>query len=394
MTQGRARSLTWALVTFAVMLLLFSTVITFGKDLAWPLTRSLSWAIALPFLGIGGLITIRHSGNAIGWIFLFVAVATGLGEATHAYAEYWASGAGSEALGEAAAWYSNVSWIPFILVPASFLLLLFPDGHLLSSRWRPIAWCSALAIGGVFVTTGVTPGPLEDFPQVANPYGWTSPLLDPLTAVASILLLLGVAGSAVSLILRFRRAVGVERLQMKWLAFAGAVAAVAIPIAVLGYTVWGETISNVAIMMSLLALPIAAGTAILRYRLYDIDVIVNRALVYGALTALLAGFYYGAVVVLQGALEPITADSDIAIAASTLAVAAAFRPLRSRLQGFIDRRFYRRKYDAAETLEGFSARLRDQVDLDSLKEKLVGVVGETMQPSHVSLWLRGTDYGS
>lgn len=389
MTARRARSLTWALVALAVMLLLFSTVITLGNDLTWPLTRSFSWAIALPFMGIGGLIAMRHPGNAIGWIFLGVAVATGLGEATHAYAEYWVSGGGSEVLGEAAAWYANLSWIPFILVPASFLLLLFPDGHLLSPGWRPIAWCAALGIGGVFVTTGLTPGPLEDFPQVANPYGWTSPLLDPLTAAVFILLLLAVAGSAVSLILRFRRAVGVQRLQMKWLAFAGAVAGVTIPIAILGYSVWGETISNVAIMISIIALPIAAGMAILRYRLYDIDVIVNRTLVYGALTALLAGFYYGAVVVLQGVLEPITADSDIAIAASTLAVAAAFRPLRSRIQGFIDRRFYRRKYDAAETLEGFSARLRDQVDLDALKGKLVGVVGDTMQPSHVSLWLRG-----
>lgn len=386
--------MTWALVTLGVMLLLFSTGVTLASDLAWPLTRSLSWATALPFLGIGGLIASRHPANAIGWIFLGVGVATGFGEATHAYAEYWVSGAGSEALGKAAAWYSNVSWIPFILVPASFLLLLFPDGHLLSARWRPIAWCAALAIGGVFVTTAVTPGPLEDFPKVANPFGWTSPLLDPLTAAAFILLLLAVVGSAVSLILRFRSAVGVQRLQMKWLAFAGAVAGVTIPIAVIGYSVWGETISNVAIMMSLLALPIAAGMAILRFRLYDIDVIVNRTLVYGALTALLAGFYYGAVVVLQGVLKPITAESDIAIAASTLAVAAVFRPLRSRVQGFIDRRFYRRKYDAAETLEGFSARLRDQVDLDSLKGKLVGVVGETMQPSHVSLWLRGTDYGS
>jgi hypothetical protein len=175
---------------------------------------------------------------------------------------------------------------------------------------------------------------------------------------------------------------------MKWLAFAGVLAAITFPIALVGYEIWGEAISNAAFMLSVLGLPAAAGVGILRYRLYEIDVVVNRTLVYGVLTALLAFFYLGAVVVLQALLQPITADSDIAIAGSTLAVAAAFRPLRGRVQGFIDRRFYRRKYDAAETLAAFSSRLRDQVDLDALGRELVGVLGATMQPAHASLWLR------
>ncbi len=388
MRERTPRPLIWALMTLALLLLVFSSVVTLASDLPWPLTRSLSWAIAFPFLGIGGLIAFRHPDNAIGWIFLSVAVTTGLGEATHAYAENWLRHGGSEALGEASAVYANLSWIPFILIPATFLLLLFPDGRLLSPRWRPIAWCAALSIAAVFVTTVLTPGPLEDFPQVRNPYGWASPLIDPLTGLAFLLLLGGIGGSAVSLILRFRRARGERRLQMKWLAFAGAIAAATVPVGIIGYSVWGETISNVAIMLSIISLPIAAGMAILRYRLYDIDVIVNRTLVYAALTALLAGFYFGIVVVLQGILEPITADSDIAIAGSTLAVAAVFSPLRSRVQAFIDRRFYRRKYDAAETLGAFSSTLRDQVDLESLRQELVAVVGATMQPEHASLWLR------
>ena len=186
-------------------------------------------------------------------------------------------------------WYGSLSWIPFILVPATFLLLLFPDGHLLSPRWRPIAWCAALGIAGNFVTTGLTAGPLEDYPQLMNPYGVTSSVLDPLTGLSFLALIVGIGGSAVSLILRFRRATGEERVQIKWLALAGAIVAVIFPIALVLYDVWGEAVSNVAIMLSVLGLPIAAGVAILRYRLYDIDVVINRTLVYGALTVILAG---------------------------------------------------------------------------------------------------------
>ena len=371
-------------VTFA--LLLVSSLMPLLNGLAWPLTRTFSWMVALPFLLIGALIARRQPDNCLGWIFLVTGLAIGLAEAAHAYAELELNGGGE--LATVAAVYTNVSWIPFVLIPGTFLILLFPDGRLLSRRWRPVAWSAAVGIGGALVTTALTPGPLEDFPQLTNPYGWTSPLLNPLAGVSFALLFAASIGSAASAIVRFRRAVGERRLQMQWLAFAAALAAFVVPIAVLGYGVWGEDISNVAIMLCLVLLPVAAGMAILRYRLYDIDVIVNRTLVYGALTAFLALFYLGTVVVLQGLLDPITKDSDIAIAGSTLAVAALFRPLRSRVQDFIDRSFYRRKYNAAETLGEFSARLRDQIDLDSLTGEVLAVVSVTMQPAHAALWLR------
>ncbi len=387
MSDRTARRLTWCLVALAVTLLVSSVVISAaGSGVS---LSGIIWAIALVFAGVGSLIATRHPGNAIGWIFLSVAVTAGLAEVAHAYADYWVGGnGGSEALAKAAAWYGDLSWIPFIVVPATFLLLLFPDGRLLTPRWRPIAWCAALGIAGNFVTTGLTAGPLEDYPQLMNPYGVTSSVLDPLTGLSFLALIVGIGGSAVSLILRFRRASGEERVQIKWLALAGAIVAVIFPIALVLYDVWGEAVSWVAIMLSVLALPVATGVAILRYRLYDIDVVINRTLVYGTLTVILAGTYLGSVLLLQLLLNGLTGDSGLAVAASTLAVAALFRPARTRVQGVVDRRFYRRKYDAAKTLEGFSTRLRDEVDLSALDAELRGVVAETMQPAHVSLWLR------
>jgi hypothetical protein len=346
-------------------------------------------AIAIVFSVVGVLIASRHPANAIGWVFLGAALAAGLANLGGGYAEYWLdSGKGSDALGQAAASYTNVSWVPFILVPPTFLLLLFPDGRLLSRRWRPVAWSAVLGIVGTTVAGGLRSGPLEDFPELANPFGVASPLLDALEGLAALLLVIGLFGSAVSLILRFRRAAGQQRQQIKWLALAGAVAALTVPIASAGYDLWGEAATNIASMISVLGLPVAAGIAILRHRLYDIDVVINRTLVYGALTATLAGVYLGSVLLLQLALSGVTEGSGLAVAVSTLAAAAVFRPARTRIQGAVDRRFYRRKYDAERTLEAFSTRLRDEVELGVLRAELSAVVAETVQPAHVSLWLR------
>lgn len=389
MSDRTARRLAAALVALTLGLLIAAMAFVVAAGDAYALGGLFVWTIALVFMLVGALIATRHPGNAIGWIFLSVGVAAGLGHLAWAYADYWVGGnGGSKALGEAAASYGSVSWMPFILVPATFLLLLFPDGHLLSRRWRKIAWCAAVGIAGGFVTTVLTPGPLDDYPQIANPYAVTSSALDPLTALSFLLVLIGILGSAASLIARFRRATGEQRQQIKWLALAGAVVSVTIPIGTVGYDVWGQDVSNVASMLSILCLPAAAGVAILRYRLYEIDVVINRTLVYGALTASLAATYLGSVLLFQLVLSGLTQDSGLAVAGSTLAVAALFRPARTRIQQAVDRRFFRRRYDAQRTLESFAARLRDQVDLGALDAELRGVVAETMQPAHVSLWLR------
>ncbi|MFL5870293.1 MAG: hypothetical protein ACJ75R_04375 [Solirubrobacterales bacterium] len=378
-----------ALVAITAGLLIGSAVISVLAESSFQLSAVFVWLITFVFSGIGALIAIRQPANKLGWIFLGVAVSAGLSELAHAYADYWTSGHGGlRSVAEAAAVYASLAWIPFILIPATFLLLLFPDGRLMSRRWRPIAWCAALGIAGAFVTSALAPGQLEDYPQLTNPYAVDSGVLDALTGLSVLALLIGVAGSAISLVVRYRRASGDLRLQIKWLALAGAIAAVTIPIGTAGYDLWGEDVSNVAIMLSVLGIPIAAGIAILRYRLYDVDVVINRTVVYGALTATLAAVYIASVLLLQLILNGATGDSSLAVAASTLGVAALFRPARSRIQEAVDRRFFRRRYDARLTLEQFASRVRDQVELAALDAELRGVVTETMHPAHVSLWLR------
>jgi uncharacterized membrane protein YhdT len=229
-------------------------------------------------------------------------------------------------------------------------------------------------------------GPIE------NPLG-----IDGLTGVYATLLLfvspLLTAAAAFSLFVRLRRTVGVERQQIKWFAYAAAATVSASTLAyiipgVIDTPLWFERAGFVLNVAFVPAIPVSIGIAILRYRVYDIDIIINRTLVYGTLTVLLAGLYEGSIVLLQEAFRTLTGQqSGLAIVASTLLIAALFTPFRRRIQSFIDKRFYRRKYDARRTLEAFSAKLRNETDLDALSEDLVGVVRETMQPVHVSLWL-------
>jgi hypothetical protein len=282
----------------------------------------------------------------------------------------------------------------------TFLILLYPDGHLPSPRWRPVAWLSAVTVGALTVVLLLSPGQLEagPVPNVSNPLAleWARPVLEIALAILLPAFALCILASAAGLVWRFRGSRGVERQQLKWLATAGALVAslfvVSIIASILTSTSGREpgwlTVLDHAGFLLFALLPISIGIAILRHGLYGIDVIINRALVYGSLTAVLAGAYLGSVLLLQLVLNPVTRQSELAVAGSTLAVAALFRPVRARIQGTVDRRFYRSRYDAARTLATFGRRLRYELDLDAVGADLRAAVHETVLPAHVSLWLR------
>lgn len=344
---------------------------------------------------VGTLVTWKDARNAVGWLMLAAPWLISLGLLAEAYASYaFELGHPTLPLAASAAWLTLWLAIPGF-VALIHLFLRFPTGRLASPSWR---WVSRIATAGLLVNMTVfalRKGPVDNVPAVDNPLGVLNvDLTSVLANFGQLLLAAAVVAALVSLVARFRNARRMERQQMKWFVFAVTLLPFVFLLSAASEVIdsseerWLAFIINVA---GLLFLPVSMGIGILRHRLYDIDVVVNRALVYGGLTTLLAGAYLVSVVLLQPVLDPITADSDLAIAASTLAVAGLFRPLRTRVQGFIDRRFYRRKYDAAATLGAFSAHLRDQVDLDSLRKELVGVVGETMQPTHASLWLKAQE---
>jgi hypothetical protein len=400
-TNSRAAAwFAWSLVALSVALLVvgglassraaISTVpdLQFGGETD-DSSAVLDLVTLLTFSVVGAVIVSRHPRHTIGWLFCGVGVMIGLNSFAGDYAEFWiASGFGPRSLGETAAWFSSWLWVLLIFVPTSLLLLLFPDGRLPSPRWRPVAWGVALGTAGSVVGSALKAGPLVDFPQIANPYGVDGPVVGMVGVAGNIVAAVSMVASAVSLIVRMRRAGRVERQQIKWLAYGGAVVVGGVCVGGLAIP-WSVPLSIVIMSVSLLGLPVFTGIAIVRHRLYDIDLLINRTLVYGALSAMLVAVYVGSVVFLQYVFRTLAGgESQLAIVASTLAIAAAFNPLRRRLQAFVNRRFYRRKYNAAKTLDAFNARLREETDLSALSDDLVGVTRETMQPEHVSLWLR------
>jgi len=391
---ARAMSrLAWALLALTV-LIYAATPFLNGSDIGDEVGPFVGYTVfILAFATVGAVVASRRPGNPIGWILLGAGLAFAVGGITVSYAEDAFADPGGPGFGAtAAAWVSKWVWMAGIAPVVTFGLLLFPDGRVPSRRWRTLAWLSGTALALVVAGLALAPGRMEDLP-VDNPLGLEGAggLVDALTTLGGAALVVGIAGSIASLVARYRAASSRERQQLKWLTYAGMllgignVVAIGIEIAVGPSAV---ELTNTVVALSVATVPVAIGIAMLRHRLYDIDVVINRTLVYGALTATLAASYLVSVLVLQLALDPLTEQSNAAIAASTLAVAALFRPARTRIQAAVDRRFYRRRYDAARTLAGFSAHLRDEVDLDALSRELRGVVRETMQPDHVSLWLR------
>jgi hypothetical protein len=351
----------------------------------------------LAFPTVGALIAARQPKNPIGWIFCAQGLTFALLAFCDGYARYTIDHPGALPGGVVMAWLSTLLWLPTFALGITLLLLFFPTGRLLSRRWR--VWVAFAVVATAINDMGnaLRPGPLfGDFSSYVNPFGipGTWNLMDRLEGMGFFLLLVPLAASGVSLVVRFRRSRGTERQQLKWLLYDAVFVGLMVPPFVL---VENSTLITAVGVIAYASSPVVTGIAILRYRLYDIDVVINRTLVYGALTALLAAGYFATIVALQGIGNlvvqfPFRAvfgqESTLATIAATLAIAALFNPLRRRIQGFVDRRFYRRKYDAAKTLEGFSMKLRDETDLEALSDDLVGVVTETMQPTHVSLWLR------
>ena len=389
MKPSNARRLAWG--TCALTLAIIACIVVLVL-----LNRSDSGSLSFSIVGVsstivGGVVASRRPANPVGWLFLGAALFSALRALTAEYAIYGlVTSPGALPLSEGMAGLSNSLQLAgpvlsFVLVP-----LYFPSGRPVSRRWGIVAWIALGLLPVMTVVQAFSPGEAVSGSGIPNP--WSVDSLRPVVEVSSTAGFVGFMGlifaSAMSLVVRFRRSVGEERQQLKWFTYAAAF----IPVwFVLNSPIERAfpSLFDVLDALVIAGVPIAAGIAILRYRLYDIDRIINRTLVYASLTAMLAALYLGGVVVLQYALRWLTGgETQLAVVASTLAIAALFNTLRRRVQAFVDRRFYRRKYDAAKTLEIFNAKLRDETNLDALSGDLVGVVRETVQPAHVSLWLR------
>ncbi|MEO7422009.1 MAG: hypothetical protein ABIU87_06405 [Ornithinibacter sp.] len=356
--------------------------------------------VVFPLVGL--LVLRQQPRNVIGWLLVGVGLVWGVTGLLDAYAVYGlviAPGALPGA--QIGAALNEAAWAPGFGLIGTFLILLYPDGHLPSPRWAPVAWVAGVALAVVTVVIDLTPSTLEEgpVPGMTNPLGWTAG--EGALRVALVVFLplvpLSILACAAGLITRFRRSRGVERQQLKWLASAGAVVAsmyLISTLSVLLVNIGPVTQTRAldvfqrACLLSFVLVPVAIGMAVLRHGLYEIDVVINRALVYASLTAMLLVVYLGSVLLLQLVLTPLTNESDLAVAGSTLAVAALFGPARRRIQRTVDRRFYRSKYDAEVTVDAFATRLRHEVDLDAVGSDLLTAVDSTMQPAHASLWVR------
>jgi len=384
------RWLAYALIALTAALMMSALVLSLvtGASFAtddWGTGRVVlaMFLCAVVYPAVGALIVLRGPGNSVGWVCLGIGAGLGFTAFASEYARYaLVTNPGSLPGGLIAGWADNWSYLTFVIPLGTILPLVFPTGRLPSPRWRVVGAIAGAAAVATFTLDALNPD-LVNFPGHANPFGatWVN-RLEPLF----LLLPLSFAASAAAVVVRFRRSSGDERAQLKWFAYAATVLAASFVIIVpLGSGAWARFAQDVVTFM-FAGLALATGIAILKFRLYAIDRIINRTLVYGALTVMLTFGYLISVLGLQAVL-PVADDSPAVVAASTLAVVALFRPLRSRIQRLVDRRFYRRRYDAERTVESFGSRLKRQVDLEALSAELLTVTRETMQPEHASLWL-------
>ena len=399
MSTRTATRLAWALCVLSLALTALSLLLLV-LNLSHPNTHLYApWLdntiTAVFYPTVGAIVASRRPQNPVGWLLCLYGLVISISYFCAEYAIY-ALLAQPESLpaGEAMAWI--VSWIlPILNGLQVFYLLLFPTGRLPSRRWRWLGWLTVIyVVVGVILGAFSSGALLGILGPIQNPLGiegFSNIYYKAIIFIMGSLLTLAVT---LSVFMRLRRAVGVERQQIKWFAYAAAAylsaSTLAYPIPIVIDTpLWFERVGFALNIAFIPAIPIAIGIAILRYRLYDIDILINRTLVYSSLTLMLVALYFGGIVLLQRVFVALTGEkSTLAVVASTLLIAALFSPLRRRIQSFIDRRFYRSKYDARKTIQAFSTKLRDETDLEALRGDLVGVVRETMQPAHVSLWLR------
>jgi hypothetical protein len=401
-----ARILGWALfAATATFVAVGATLMVAGQQRGFE-THGTSWTSQFLIIGIGGTAALLTAGvgivialtdprNAIGWIFSSWACLLATVMAGYGYADWtifgnepW-PGSGVDAA------YVGWSFIPAVFVAPALVAQLFPNGRTLGGRWRWAFWITVAIGAQATVWATLHPGPTSTFSERMNPLGAPGELgslASWLDDHGSVLAVPVYAVSLASLAVRFRRSTGIEHQQMKAVAFAGALPVAAFGLSFIWHTVVGGGLVNNILFItgftSLSLIPVAVGVAIRRYRLYEIDRVISRTLVYGLLTLLLGAAYVGLVLAGQAVFSSVAGGSNLAIAASTLVVATLFRPLRSRVQALVDRRFYRHRYNAQQTLSAFSARLRHEVELGGLCADLQAVVDETVQPAHVSLWLK------
>jgi hypothetical protein len=352
---------------------------------------------AFVYTAIGALgvaVTSRRPRNPVGWLLQLIALTLALNAIGNdvylrASSAAQAGGEGVGGVASYAAWCVSWLWI-FAIVPAFTVFpVLFPTGRPPSPRWSLVLPVAAIGTALTWFGTAFAPGPLDIAPDVSNPFGIGHPAVALVAELGFALLVPATMAAIASLVLRFRRSAGAERQQLKWVAASAAL----LPLAFTGLGLRDDETGFLLLLTSLLLVVASVTVAMLRYRLYDIDVVLNRALVYGSLTVLLATSYVVGVLLLQLTLRPVTRSSDLAVAGSTLAVAALFRPARDRIRGLVDRRFYRSRYDAAQTLARFTSHLRDQLDADALAEDICRVVDDTVKPTHVTLWVTSTTGG-
>jgi hypothetical protein len=399
MTGGRVRGrsadrLAWLL--YVVALALVGLAVGLWLVVHRPVPGAVGYAYwregmvtTLAYATVGALITTRRPEHPVGWLFLGAGLFGAAQLATGEFAAAFLAASGPSVSVAVAAWASSL----FQLVVVGMLvclLLLFPTGRPPSRRWWLLVWVVAAGVVLFSVGAGLAPARYQDFPGVENPFGIAglATVLGWVDGVGGVLFVAGFLGALASLVVRFARARGLERQQLKWFVYAAGlgVAVLVVPNPIPGFLAW--TLAPVG-------LSAAAAVAVLRYRLYDIDRIINRTLVYGVLTAVLGLGYAGAVLVLGQLFGGVGERTPSwAVAGATLAVAALFQPARRRIQTAVDRRFNRRKYNAAQTIQAFSTRLREQIDLDTLSTELLAVVDQTMEPTQVSLWLRPAAPGS